>query len=243
MSRYLKVILCLFVCLTFSKQQCLQANESVVTLLPSLNGRSNASSANGRLNAHSFTSNAKGKFNVWRTGVTSASNGSLNIDLKTGNWPKKKSKLMDSVWISPNQDWAPFTAQGKTITYSFTFGESTIGISSSFRLTASKASRGAGHLADCALILNYGERECTVSLNGKSSTGKLSDPIAQGTTVLITLHPNKTMDIKIDETWVMADQELVFDENYIVISASSEARSDPTDPRQLVLKNLRVDVR
>lgn len=241
MSSYLKVILCLFVCVTFSKPQCLQASESVVTLLPSLNGGSSAS--NGKLNARAFTNNAKGKFNAWRAKITPAGDGSLSIDLKTGAWPNKKSKVMDNVWVSPNQDWADLTASGKTVTYSYTFGESTIGISSSFRIIASQATRGAGHLAGCALILNYGERECTVSLNGKSSTGKLSDPIAKGTRVLVSVHPDKTMDIKIDDTWVMADQELVFDENYVVFSASSEARSDPTVPRQLVLQDVRVDVR
>ncbi|CAA6677331.1 MULTISPECIES: hypothetical protein [unclassified Lentimonas] len=242
MSKRVKGFLLLFSWAVLSNQPCLVASESAVSLFPKVKSQSTHGGDDGRLNPKLFTRNTNGKARAWRSKIKAQEGDSIDIELKTGDWGRAGPSDIAMVWASYNQDWAPISASGKTITYSYTFGESTIGVSSSFRLIANQESRKDGFLGDCALILNYGERDCTFYLNGQTSTGKLTDPIVSGTSVTITLHPNKTLDIQINDTPVIADQKLIYDENYIVFSASSEARSNPDAPRQLTLREVTAKV-
>ena len=225
----------------------LGAAESAVVLFPTLKNKPEQLPAgteySGRLSAFSFTGNVYGYANSWRSKIQPKGNGSTELEFKTGDWERPDSNKVPNVWVSYDLNWEPFTAAGQTITYSYTFGESTIGMSSSFRMAATKESRMEGHLGDCALILNFGGTDCLFYLNGETSSGKLKEPVSVGTTVSITLFPNKTLEIEIDDTLVITDQSVPFDENYIVFSASGEGRSDPLAPRMLTLRDVKVETK
>ena len=145
MSHRVKVFVLLFTSIMLSNQQHLMASESAVALFPSLKKKApNTNSNRSRgLNADAFTVNVYQAMNSWRALIEKQPNQSLKIELKTGDWGRKGSNNMSNVWVSYDKDWAPLSASGKTITYSYTFGESTIGISSAFRLIANENSRKA----------------------------------------------------------------------------------------------------
>jgi hypothetical protein len=175
----------------------------------------------GKLASSQFISSVDGAQNSWRAVLRDEGNA-VRVGLKLGDWERPDSQVVNTLWLANNIDWAKVDKRYRDLEFTYTFGESTVGVQSIFKFGASAESVREVE-GDCSFVLIYGENECTFRRGSDSTSGQLPFKITNGTTVRILMKLDDTVDIWIDDQPILADQVVDLRTNFVGIIANSDS--------------------
>lgn len=187
----------------------------------------------GKLIPVQFVSSVDNAQNSWRAELNSVGDN-VRIRLKLGEWGISGSQAVDTIWIANRINWAEVKKYGRDLEWTYTFGESSIGVKSILKFGASVNS---AHLAegDCSLTLIYGQNDCVFRRGDDSTSGQLPFKITSGTTVRIRIKSEKSVDIWINDQPILANQAVNLESNFISIIATT---GSPALPQLLEISSL-----
>ncbi|MEM8867770.1 MAG: hypothetical protein AAGC73_05835 [Verrucomicrobiota bacterium] len=177
----------------------------------------------------------------WRASVTMPKAGVLQLFLTTGKGNRASSRNISQLWASYNMDWMSSLNNGRTVTFRYTLGQSTVGIQKSFRFGCSDLSRKSAELEDTALTLIYGGTACRFSIDGKETSGDLPKPVTAGTEIVIEVSPSKLATISVGDTLILQDQPLDFSECFISFVSDSSNLKSQNSYSDLRISNFTVE--